>query len=284
YPVPVEAIVAEAAVLTALIGQTIDLRWKLSLQIRGNGPLRIIATDYYGPRDSGTPARMRAYASFDRDELTAAKGSPFEMIGAGMFAVLIDQGKGSEPYHGITPLAGGSLAACAETYFSKSEQLPTRFRIALGQSREPGSRMHWRVGGVMIQHLPKASPHAKGAQKNSQQESDAGSGSGENWERIARKLQSIEELELVGPNTPATDLLSRRFHDERPRVFDAQAVRFGCTCGPESVVQTMSIYSAKDIKKMTNAEGKVTADCQFCGAHYALDPETLGFQANRKPD
>jgi len=45
YPPAVEAAVAEAALLTALIGQTIDLRWKLSVQIRGNGPLRLIATD-----------------------------------------------------------------------------------------------------------------------------------------------------------------------------------------------------------------------------------------------
>ena len=40
YPPVVEALVAEAALLTALIGQTIKLRWKLSLQIRGNGPVR----------------------------------------------------------------------------------------------------------------------------------------------------------------------------------------------------------------------------------------------------
>ncbi len=49
YPAPIEALVAEATLLTALIGQTIKLRWKLSLQIRGKGPARLIATDYYGP-------------------------------------------------------------------------------------------------------------------------------------------------------------------------------------------------------------------------------------------
>ena len=45
YPTVVEALIAEAALLTALIGQTIKLRWKLSLQIRGDGPVRMIATD-----------------------------------------------------------------------------------------------------------------------------------------------------------------------------------------------------------------------------------------------
>jgi molecular chaperone Hsp33 len=45
------------------------------------------------------------------------------------------------------------------------------------------------------------------------------------------------------------------------------------------VRQSLSIYSAKDIGKMTTDEGVVTADCQYCGAHYVLDPATVGFEA-----
>ena len=30
---------------------------------------------------------------------------------------------------------------------------------------------------------------------------------------------------------------------------------------------------------MTTPEGKVTADCQFCGAHYEFDPAELGSEA-----
>ena len=30
---------------------------------------------------------------------------------------------------------------------------------------------------------------------------------------------------------------------------------------------------------MTTDEGTVTADCQFCGAHYEFDPASLGFEA-----
>ena len=62
-------------------------------------------------------------------------------------------------------------------------------------------------------------------------------------------------------------------------VFDAQAVRFGCTCSEDRVRQSLSIYSAGDIETMTTDDGRVTADCQFCGAHYDLDPKTVGFEA-----
>ena len=41
YPPQVEALVAEMALLTALIGQTIKLRWKLSLQVQSDGPVRM---------------------------------------------------------------------------------------------------------------------------------------------------------------------------------------------------------------------------------------------------
>ncbi|MDF0601325.1 Hsp33 family molecular chaperone HslO [Psychromarinibacter sp. C21-152] len=286
YPRPIEALVAETALLTALIGQTIKLRWKLSLQVRGDGPARLIATDYYGPSKEGEPAWVRAYASFDADRLDP-DAAPFSQIGKGYFAILIDQGSGMVPYQGITPIAGGSLAACAETYFAQSEQLPTRFALGFGRAQEPGQPDHWRAGGVMLQHMPKASPFATGG----------GSGEGglleaqdivegedeENWMRANTLLETVELIELVGPTVQSTDLLVRLFHEEQPRVFDPQPVQFGCTCSADRVRESLSIYSAKDIGHMTTEDGIVTADCQFCGAHYEFDPKTLGFEAEESP-
>jgi molecular chaperone Hsp33 len=279
YPAPIEALVAEAALLTVLIGQTIKLRWKLSLQIRGNGPARLIATDYFGPGEDGHPARVRAYASYDRDRLDPDEPG-FAQIGAGFFAILIDQGQGTVPYQGITPIAGESLSSCAETYFAQSEQLPTRFALSFGRTATGA----WRGGGVMVQSMPKASPL---------QANGGGSGVGglmaaadilsgddqENWNRVNLLLDTVEAAELVGPVVQPTDLLVRLFHEEGPRVFPAQPVRFGCTCSEEKVRNALSIYSARDIARMTTPEGLVTADCQFCGAHYRLDPATLGFEA-----
>lgn len=285
YPDVVAGLVAEATLLTALIGQTIDLRWKLSLQIRGDGPIRLIATDYFGPTSEGEPAKLRAYASYDAEALETATGSPFKMIGRGMFAVLIDQGKGTEPYQGITPLAGHSLADCAEIYFAQSEQLPTRFALTMGQAAEPGGKAHWRAGAIMMQHMPKSSPFAK--QEATGEEGllapdDFLSGDDEdNWNRATLHLKTVEETELIGPHVSMHQLLLRLFHEENPRIFEPQKLSFGCTCSPKKVEQAMSIYSAKDIRQMTNDAGRVTADCQFCGKHYDFDPSTLGFEAGK---
>ncbi|WP_209506900.1 MULTISPECIES: Hsp33 family molecular chaperone HslO [unclassified Ruegeria] len=280
YPEQVEALVAEMALLTALIGQTVALRWKLSLQVQSKGPVRMIATDYYAPKAEGQPAQIRAYASFDRDRLTDA--TPFDQVGEGYFAIMIDQGEGTQPYQGITPLTGASLSACAEAYFAQSEQLPTRFSLSFGKSTEPGVDEHWRAGGIMLQHMPKASPFAASGEGSGEilTASDLVDGEeGENWGRVNILLDTVEDLELIGPSIAPTDLLIRLFHEEQPRVYDAQSVQFGCTCSEDRVRQSLSIYSAKDLEKMTTPEGQVTADCQFCGAHYVLDPSTVGFEA-----
>ncbi len=287
YPPQIEALVAEAAVLTALIGQAIKLRWKMSLQVRGDGPARIVATDYYAPETEGGPARIRAWASFDPERLDGAT-KPFDLIGKGYFAILMDQGEGTTPYSGITPIAGGSLSACAEAYFAQSEQLPTRFQVAFGKSMVPGGPEDWRAGGVMLQAMPKAAPAGTGeatGEGGLTTHADILSGDeAEDWTRANALLDTVEELELIGPSVQPTDLLVRLFSEEQPRVFDAQKVQFGCSCSGAKVRQSLSIYSAKDIRHMTTDEGTVTADCQFCGKHYVFDPLTLGFEAKLTPE
>lgn len=288
YPPPVAALVAEAVLITALIGQTIKQGWKLSLQVRGQGAIRLIATDYFGPREADEPARMRAYAGYDAEEMGDGSARPYDLIGGGLFAILIDQGPGTTPYQGITPIAGSSLSDCAETYFAQSEQLPTRFALAMGEAAAPGDPARWRSGGVMLQHMPAAASEgdreASGFDGLMSAEDVLDGLEADNWRRAVMLLDTVEETELIGPHVGPDQLLLRLFHEEMPRVYTPQPVRFGCTCGPEKVVRSLSIYPAEDIAAMTTPEGRVTADCQFCGAHYEFDPRELGRDAEPSDD
>ncbi len=136
--------------------------------------------------------------------------------------------------------------------------------------------------------MPKASPFANGGGSGEGGLLDAGDildgDDAENWNRANMLLDTAEEAELIGPTVQPIDLLARLFHEEVPRVFDPQPVEFGCTCSADRVRESLSIYSAKDIGHMTTDDGIVTADCQFCGAHYEFDPRTLGFEADRPVD
>lgn len=287
YPPVVAGLAAEAALITALMGQAMKLRWRLSLQIRGDGPIRLIATDWYAPAEEGQPARMRCYAGFDRDALD--ENAPgFAQIGKGIFGMMIDQGAGMQPYQGMTPLSGGSLAACAETYFAQSEQIATRFKLAMAESAIPGQGSSWRGGGVMLQQMPKPGMGAPAGAEATGEDGllsshdvaeMGGATQAENWTRVNLLLDTAETHELIGPLVTQESLLTRLFHEENPTVWTPQEVKFGCTCEPAKVIEALHQYSAKDIATMTTEDGKVTADCQFCGRHYEFEADALGFEA-----
>jgi len=282
YPPVVSGLVAEATLLTALIGQTIKLRDRFSIQVRGYGAVSMLATDYFAPKGEGEPALMRTYAAFDEARL-AEGGDGIALLGEGLMGVTIDQGKG-QPYQGVTPLTGESLAACAEVYFAQSEQLATRFALASAYSQEPGQDPHWRAGGVVIQHLPDASPLMD---RGPDAPGDGGTdlmtgddvaeltGEGDDWRSAAIKLETVEEIELIGPHVSAEQLLLRLFHEDSPRVYPAQTVQFGCTCGAAKLEGVLSSYDRSALEEMVE-DDKITADCQFCGAQYvfALDELT----------
>ncbi len=289
YPPAVSGLMAEATLLTALIGQTIKLRDRFSIQVRGNGAVTMLATDYFAPKEEGGAAIMRSYASYRDEKLpgvdSAEQGEQggIALLGEGLMGVTIDQGTG-QPYQGITPLTGSSLAECAEIYFAQSEQIATRFVLASAQSQEPGQPANWRAGGIVIQHLPDASSLMAKAGADVPVEGNAAlmtgddvaelTGQGDDWRTAALKLETVEELELIGPHVSTEELLLRLFHEDAPRVYPAQAVRFGCTCSSEKLENVLSGYDRSALSEMVE-QGKITADCQFCGAQYSFTLDKL---------
>lgn len=287
YAPAVEGLVAEAALVAALIGQMVKLRWRLSLQIRGTGPVRLVAADYFAPEEPGATARIRACADLARDgaaEAPAAEargvagrsgewgaGDAFALLGEGHMAVTLDQGPGTLPHQGLIALDPAGIAASASAYFARSEQIPTRF--ALAQSCTGGNGANRRAGGLMVQLMPGTDAPGRHADTLSGRDT-------EDWTRANLLLDTVEAEELTGPDPSPPELLLRLFHEEGPRVFEAQPLRFGCTCSEEKLRATLAVHGADEIAGMTDASGRVTADCHFCGAHYVMDPTSLGREAD----
>ncbi len=61
------------------------------------------------------------------------------LLGKGHLAMTIDQGPDMSRYQGLVALEGGNLEDAAHEYFLRSEQIPTRVRLAVGEE--------WRGGG-----------------------------------------------------------------------------------------------------------------------------------------
>jgi len=282
YPAPISGLLAEATLLTALIGQTMKLRHRFSLQARGEGAVTLLATDYFAPEKEGGPARIRAYAGYDKTAFESTTLEGIALLGGGVMGVTIDQGKDRQPYQGITPLSGDSLAECMEIYFAQSEQIATRFSITSAYASEPGKKPGWRAGGIVIQHMPKASPLMAGG-------GDAPSGiddlmsaddvaalgeTADDWTNAAMKLATVDAHELLGPHVAADELLLRLFHEDAPRVYAPQPVEFGCTCDAQALHDLLSGYGADALGDMAE-NGHIVADCQFCGSHFSFAVEDL---------
>ena len=141
---------------------------------------------------------------------------------------------------------------CEETYFAQSEQLATRFALTIGKSQTKTKKISWQAARLIIQKMPKKTKRGVEKKEGSTNQLLASADllqgqESENWNRVNFHIDTVEELELMGPHISKIQLLNRLFHEENPRVFEAQSIKFGCTCSADKVRNTMSMYSSKDI-------------------------------------
>ena len=162
YPVPVAKLLGEAIVLTVLLGSTLKFEGRFILQTQSDGPVRMLVIDYT------TPGKVRACARFDAARVAAAIASgaadPGALLGHGHLAMTIDQGPDTARYQGIVALEGKDLEHAAHEYFLRSEQIPTRVRLAVAEelrAETDGARHRWRAGGLLLQFLPQSPERAR---------------------------------------------------------------------------------------------------------------------------
>jgi len=265
YPDSVSRVVGEALALTALLGASLKFEGVLTLQTRGDGPLRMVVADY------ASPGTLRACATFDRDAVEALGPAPAfqDLVGTGSLAITIDPGGDMERYQGIVPLEGTGLADAATTYFEQSEQIPTRIRLSVATLSSRGDaepRPHWRAGGIVIQNLA-----ALGGTKAPAPGQDVE----EDWNRASILFSTIEPHELVDPQVEAERLLFRLYHEDGVRVFETQDLKFGCRCSAERVSSVLSQYPESEVRELAEDDGLVRATCEFCSTVYSFRPDEL---------
>ena len=246
FPDKVCKLLFEALLITILIGEMIKIRWRLSLQIRGNESIKLLATDYYAPKDQGKPANIRAYADYDKE-------ATHLNLDSGLFAITIDQGKNMEPYQGITPIIEGSLRKSAENYFFQSEQIKTFFDLNITKKHSEKSGRNWIASGFMLQALPD--------------EHDKKYIDDKSWgilkERIAEQIKDSMKLEVN-----QYEFLDNIFQHSALTVFKETKIKFGCSCKRKTLLYTLSKYPKEQLEDMYDKKEKISANCQFCGRKF----------------
>ena len=80
--------------------------------------------------------------------IAAGEAEQGQLLGHGHLAMTIDQGLDMSRYQGLVPLEGHDLEHAAHEYFLRSEQIPTRVRLAVAEEfrgGEKGARRRWRA-------------------------------------------------------------------------------------------------------------------------------------------
>jgi molecular chaperone Hsp33 len=257
YPEPVAELLGEACALAALVGASLKFDGRLIVQAQGDGPVSLVVADY----DTG--GGLRGYARFDADRVAAAGGGftrpgAGALLGHGAFVMTIDQGPDMDRYQGVTAIEGETLALAAETYFTQSEQTPTRVRLAVGRA---GPNRAWRAGGVVIQNIA---------------EDDARGPTEEAWTTAQALFETLGEDELIDPELPAATLLWRLFHEEGVRVFDTKPIGAFCRCSAERIAEVLGTFPESERAAMVCDDGRIRVTCEYCAREYDFAPEFAG--------
>lgn len=271
YPPAVSKLLAEAVVLTVLLGSSLKFEGQFLLQTQTDGPIDMLVVDFR------TPGDLRAYARFDKARL-ADVADPAVLLGNGVLAMTIDQGPNTSRYQGVVALEGSTLEDVAHTYFAQSEQIPTLVRLAVAElytRTGEGARHGWRAGGMLVQFLPEAPERAvrrdipggdapESLDLPEFEDDDA-------WVEAQSLVSTVEDHELIDPEVPVERLLYRLFHERGVRVYDPTPVRDQCSCSRERISGVLGSFTAEEIDELIE-DGKITVTCEFCGSRYDFDP------------
>lgn len=279
YPDEVAGLLAQATVLTVLLGTSLKFEGKFIFQTQSNGPVDMLVVDFC------TPNAVRAYARFDETRLAeaiaAGETRPEQLLGTGTLGLTVDQGAYTQRYQGIVALDGSTLEDIARTYFRQSEQIPTDIRLSVAKLVERGADgkpvEQWRAGGLMVQFLPQSEIRARirdlpGGDAPEGHEHDGAIDVIDEWQEARSLVATIESSELTDPHVGAERLLYRLFHERGVRVFEPVPVADECSCSRDKIEGVLSGFSAEEIRDSIE-DGKICVTCEFCSTHYEFDPQ-----------
>jgi molecular chaperone Hsp33 len=227
-----------------LLSANLKLRGRLSVQIRGAGPLKwMMAECRQLSDDPEQPFKVKGMAQFD--DGIDPQASLAEMVSDGRLIITIEPDKGQR-YQGIVLVDQATLAGCIESYFYQSEQLPTHIQLVSTDDS---------AAGFMLQRLPQT------LSDEAQADLD--------WELIHALASTLTASELA--QLPADQVLHRLFHEQQVKVFTPRPVVQQCDCSRERCGAAIVGMGKTAVEEILEEQKAIVIDCHFCNKHYAFD-------------
>jgi len=248
--------VAAAALGRALAGATLLLHLsarscrRLTLTVAGDGPLgRVVA-------EADDRGNLRGMVGEPRVELPPSPEGKLPVgaaVGKGHLRVLRELADGAV-YESQVELVTGEIGLDLAHFLEQSEQTPSAVLVGVLAGPE-GVRA---AGGMIVEVMPGAGPAAIA--------------------RLEANLAAVgapsRRLEVGGVGELVGSVLTGLERE----VLERAPVRFRCSCSRESLLDRLFTLSAEDRAEIADGEGKIEAECAYCGVHYLyldteLDPQ-----------
>lgn len=260
YPAGVKQLLGELVAAAVLLASNLKFDGSLILQLQGDGPIALIVVECTSELTIRATVTLREGHALP-DHLKTLQ-ELLNQKGQGRFIVVLDPNQktqGFQPYQGVVPLEGDSVAQVLEHYMLSSEQLDTHLWLAANDHT---------ASGLLLQRLPN---HGGYVTTEAMNQSDINTDRGdETWERVCHLASTLKQQELLEVDTDT--LIHRLFWQEDLQAFEPLEVKWHCPCSRERVGQMLKNLGQEEINHIVQERGAVEIVCNFCGKPYHFDP------------
>lgn len=241
YQPTVAQLLGETAAVSALIAGQLKQPGRLTLQLRGNGPIQLLVLD------CNEKLQMRGMARSNPVVLPAPVP---ELLGAhqgGQLMMSLDLPDARQPYQSFVPMVGDSIAAIFEHYLEQSEQQPS----CLFVTAAPKAAVC-----LFLQKMP-----------------DADNRDADGWHRISQLASTVKPAELL--ELDAETLLTRLFHEDMEkhgiRLYDPRPISYHCPEDREKVADMIRSLGREDAETILAEHGEILIRDDICNRDYRFD-------------
>ena len=247
YPTATAAL-GRTASAAAMMGAMLKGEEKLTIQVKGNGPLGQIVVD------ANAYGEVRGYVNNPEVHLPSNAQGKLDVAGAvgreGFIYMIKDLGL-KEPYRGSTPIVSGELAEDFTYYFAKSEQTPSAVGLGVLVDTD-GSVIE--AGGFIIQLLPGLTD--------------------EEITKIENALGVLPTVTTLLNQGMDLDEMLRQIVDD-VQIMDQMDIQFRCQCSRDRVETTLLSLGKSAIEQLIADDEQAEVICHFCNEPYQFNREEL---------
>ncbi len=243
YSEPVSLLLGQVTLATTLIASQLKQMGRLTLQMRGDGPVSMLVVD------CDDQLRLKGMA---RSEGEVPAGPVPAQLGDGQILLSLDLETARHPYQSLVPLEGDTLTQVFEHFIAQSDQQPTRLWLAVNDGA---------CALLFLQRMPSEGGVAR-------ENIDA-----DGWDRVTHLASTVRDDELLGLAPEV--LLGRLFAEETVRVYPPRGVTYYCPYNRDKVADMLLGLGRDEVEAVLASHGVVEIHDDICNHTYTFTADDV---------